>query len=113
MLSGILDAFAPSGKANITQRVIEDADAVVEVTADQVRIMRSLCECKGSIECLTFRLKTTLSQVTAVTFPTADVLGDLRGVAKKNSRLTMIVNAQWFTSGQLISDFGAANSDDG
>ena len=41
-----------------------------------------------------------------MTFPTADILGDLRDVAKKDNRLTMIVNAQWSTSGQLISDFG-------
>ena len=40
MVSGILDAFAPSGKANITQRVIEDGDAVVEVTADKVSTER-------------------------------------------------------------------------
>ena len=58
MLSGILDAIAPSGKANIAQRVIEDADAVVEVNADQVSIMRILlCKCNGSTKRLTFRLK--------------------------------------------------------
>lgn len=47
-------------------------------------------------------------RLAAVLFPTADTLPDLRRIddALSGKRLTLVVNPQWQTQGQVISDFG-------
>ncbi|KAK9822774.1 hypothetical protein WJX74_007606 [Apatococcus lobatus] len=47
-------------------------------------------------------------QLAAVLFPTADSLGELRNIQLDglDQRLMMVINPQWSTSGQIVSDFG-------
>ncbi|KAL4420712.1 hypothetical protein ABPG75_010368 [Micractinium tetrahymenae] len=47
-------------------------------------------------------------RLAAVLFPTADTLPDLRRIddALSGERLTLVINPQWQTQGQVISDFG-------
>ncbi|KAL4451370.1 hypothetical protein ABPG77_009442 [Micractinium sp. CCAP 211/92] len=47
-------------------------------------------------------------RLAAVLFPTADTLPDLRRIddALSGKRLTLVINPQWQTQGQVISDFG-------
>lgn len=62
------------------QRVIDDADAVAAIT---------------------------LGSDVIVSFPTAEVLDDLRAIEKQAEyRLKIIANPQWNTSGAIIGDFG-------
>ncbi|KAI3423940.1 hypothetical protein D9Q98_009774 [Chlorella vulgaris] len=44
--------------------------------------------------------------IIAVVFPTADRLKQLQAYAKTQGRLLLIINPQWRTEGQVISDFG-------
>lgn len=47
-------------------------------------------------------------QLAAVLFPTADSLGELRNIQLDglDRRLMLVINPQWSTSGQIVSDFG-------
>ena len=42
----------------------------------------------------------------AVVFPTAETLPMLRQLDSGQQRLLLILNPQWQTAGQLVSDFG-------
>ena len=70
-----------SSEENVKQRGIEEGDAVYALT---------------------------LANDVVVTFPTAEVLGDLRDIEKQTYRLKIIANPQWNTTGgsNIISDFG-------
>lgn len=47
-------------------------------------------------------------KLAAVLFPTADSLGELRNIQLDglDQRLMLVINPQWSTSGQVVSDFG-------
>jgi len=61
------------------QRVIDDADAVAAIT---------------------------LESDIVVSFPTAEVLDELRSIEKSDRRVKIIANPQWNTQGAIIGDFG-------
>jgi len=48
----------------------------------------------------------TLSSDVVVTFPTAEILEELRKIEKGNYRVKIISNPQWNTRGAIIGDFG-------
>jgi len=80
MLNELLKTLNAS-KENTKQRSIEDGDAIYALT---------------------------LANDVVVTFPTAEVLNDLRDIEKQKYRLKVIANPQWNTTGgsNIISDFG-------
>mmetsp|Transcript_5070 Transcript_5070/g.9014 ORF Transcript_5070/g.9014 Transcript_5070/m.9014 type:complete len:452 (-) Transcript_5070:407-1762(-) len=52
-------------------------------------------------------LRTEDSQYIAVVFPTADVIDEIRELARKNKSSTiLLVNPQWTMQGNIVSDFG-------
>lgn len=44
--------------------------------------------------------------MSAVVFPSAETLPTLRQLDDEDQKLLLIINPQWQTSGQLVSDFG-------
>ncbi|CAL6438100.1 unnamed protein product [Bathycoccus prasinos] len=70
---------AVSGEKTVAKKVIDDADAVVKVTS-------------GDDVC--------------TTFPTAEVLSDLKQITKDAKRANMIINPQWVLNGNILNDFG-------
>jgi len=68
-----------SGEETVTKKVIDDADAVVKITS-------------GDDVC--------------TTFPTAEVLSDLKQITKDAKRANMIINPQWVLNGNILNDFG-------
>lgn len=46
--------------------------------------------------------------MSAVVFPSAETLPTLRQLDEENQKLLLILNPQWQTAGQLVSDFGCA-----
>jgi hypothetical protein len=70
--------------------------------------MRSICCCKSAGACLSAAavLFPEDRSIIAVVFPTADRLKQLQAYAKAQGRLLLIINPQWRTEGQVISDFG-------
>ncbi len=68
-----------SGEKIVAKKVIDDADAVVKVTS-------------GDDVC--------------TTFPTAEVLSDLKQITKDAKRANMIINPQWVLNGNIVNDFG-------
>lgn len=80
MVSEVLRLINAGAEGTCQQRVIDDADAVAALT---------------------------LGSDVVVSFPTAEVLDDLRAIENKNDfRLKIIANPQWNTKGAIIGDFG-------
>jgi hypothetical protein len=80
MVSEVLRLINAGAEGTCQQRVIDDADAVAALT---------------------------LGSDVVVSFPTAEVLDDLRAIENKNGfRLKIIANPQWNTKGAIIGDFG-------
>ena len=69
----------PEKEPKIRKRVIDEADAVVTISA-------------GDDQCMTF--------------PTAETLGDLKSITKGAKRANIIINPQWSLDGNIINDFG-------
>ena len=67
---------AVSGEKTVAKKVIDDADAVVKVTS-------------GDDVC--------------TTFPTAEVLSDLKQITKDAKRANMIINPQWVLNGNILT----------
>lgn len=70
--------------------------------------MQLICRCKSARACLPAAvvLFPEDRSIIAVVFPTADRLKQLQAYAKTQGRLLLIINPQWRTEGQVISDFG-------
>ena len=79
MIGEVLKKLNEDASGKCQQRIIDDADAVAAITLESDVI---------------------------VSFPTAEVLDDLRDIEKQKYRLKIIANPQWNTSGAIIGDFG-------
>ena len=79
MVSELLRLVNAGVEGTCQQRVIDDGDAVAAIS---------------------------YGSDVVVSFPTAEVLDDLRSIEKQKYRLKIIANPQWNTSGAIIGDFG-------
>lgn len=80
LLEDILQSV--TGVGTLKQEEIDDADAV-------------------------YILRNEKTPITAVSFPTADVLGELKDLEKKvGDGVLLLANPQWSLSGQVVSDLG-------
>lgn len=79
MVGDVLKLLNKETQEVCQQRVMDDADAVAAIT---------------------------LESDIVVSFPTAEVLDELRSIEKSDRRVKIIANPQWNTQGAIIGDFG-------
>lgn len=78
MIEALMKSINDSS-AKVEKKVIDDADAVVKVSCGE-----DVC----------------------TTFPTAEVLKELKQIAKETKRANIIANPQWSLGGNILNDFG-------